>query len=215
MNSASARALLGWLLVLLVGVGASAWQLLDPPGAHGGRHDGHGHALEGGPQPLFSWQPDEARRIEVHAPGRSMDMVLTQAGWQGAPAGFDVEAFVALFSRARADRRFESSPGDDYGLEPGLMTFLVKDAGQRVLAGMIVGDILPDGVGRYVRGTTDSDVMIVPDYQVRPLLQAIASAPTGAQQAGEAVHGAQAAEQSESGDGALKESAPMAWNHVD
>lgn|GEM_PF-4670259 len=172
MRSTSGKALLGWLLVLLAGIGASVWQLMALPGLRGDLHGGHGHAVTAGPQPLFSWQPHEARRIELRAPGRSVDMVLTEAGWQGVPTGFDADAFVTMFSRARADRRFEPMPDDDYGLEPGVMTVLVSDAGSRVLAGLIIGDSLPDGIGRYVRGTTDSEITVIPDYQVRPLLQA-------------------------------------------
>lgn len=192
MSASSANSMLGWLLVLCIGVGASAWQLMEPPGAHGGHHDAHGHAAGSGPQPMFSWQPHEARRIELRAPDRSVDMVLTDAGWQGAPAGFDAEAFVTMFARARADRRFEPSPDDDYGLEPGIMTVLVKDAGQRVLAGLIVGDSLPDGIGRYVRGMADSDITVIPDYQIRPLLQAAGAPdagrhPADMQQAGHAM----------------------------
>jgi hypothetical protein len=173
MRAAPGTSLLGWLLVLFVGLGASAWQLMDPPGQHADHHGGHGHAATQGPQPLFSWQPHEARRIELRARDRSVDMVRTDAGWQGAPDGFDADAFVTLFSRARADRRFEPMPDGDYGLDPGLMTVLVRDAGERVLAGLVVGDSLPDGIGRYVRGTTDSDITVIPDYQVRPLLQAV------------------------------------------
>src|SRR5690606_28973316 len=67
-------------------------------------------------------------------------------------------------------------PSDDYGLEPGVMTVLVEDVQGRVLAGLIIGDSLPDGFGRYVRGTTDSDITGIPDYQVRPLLQAAGAA---------------------------------------
>lgn len=227
MRVESGRALLGWLLVLLVGLGGSAWQLIGPPGQHAGRHGGHGHATDG-PQPLFAWQPHEARRIELHARGRSVDMVRTEAGWQGAPDGFDAEAFVTLFSRARADRRFEPMPDGDYGLDPGLMTFLVKGAGERVLAGMIVGDSLPDGIGRYVRSMADSDIIVIPDYQVRPLMQATGTSLAGRQQADDALaEGRVAAMQQEDGQerrehaagmllaGAREPSAPMGSSHMD
>lgn len=219
MSASSGKTTLGWLLVLFIGVGASAWQLMAPSG-HDGR-DEHGHAAGGGPQPMFSWQPHEARRIELRAPDRSVDMVLTDAGWQGAPAGFDAQAFVTMFSRARADRRFEPSPDDDYGLEPGAMTVLVRNAGQRVLAGLIVGDLLPDGIGRYVRGMADSDITVIPDYQVRPLLHAVDVALAGTPQAGEQAAAARQAGAGQAGPGpaesrnaALEDGASMASNHV-
>lgn len=207
MNASSGKALLGWLLVLLVGIGASTWQLVELPGSHGVHHGGHGHAATDGPQPLFSWQPHEVRRIELRAPGRSVDMVLTGSGWQGAPAGFDADAFVTMFSRARADRRFEPMHDDDYGLEPGLMTVLVKDAEERVLAGLTIGESLPDGIGRYVRGTTDSEITVIPDYQVRPLLQAAGMSTAMSQADSGQTAGVLSAD---TGQG----SASMALNHV-
>lgn len=198
MSASSAKTTLGWLLVLFIGVGASAWQLMEPS-VHRD-HDGHGHAGSG-PQPMFSWQPHEARRIELRAPDRSVDMVLTDAGWQGEPAGFDAEAFVTMFARARADRRFEPSPDDDYGLEPGAMTVLVRGAGQRVLAGLIVGDSLPDGIGRYVRGMADPEITVIPDYQVRPLLQVVDVARVGTPQADEQEETARQAVSGQAGPG--------------
>lgn len=219
MSASSAKSMLGWLLVLFIGVGASAWQLMEPSERRD--HDGHGHAAGSGPQPMFSWQPHEARRIELRAPDRSVDMVLTDAGWQGEPAGFDAQAFVTMFSRARADRRFEPSPDDDYGLEPGAMTVLVRDAGQRVLAGLIVGDSLPDGIGRYVRGMADQDITVIPDYQVRPLLQAVDVPLVDTPQADQQERAARQAGTSQAGPGlsesrsiTLEGSASMASNHV-
>nr|MBF0682389.1 hypothetical protein [Pseudomonas sp.] len=184
MSAVSQKSLVGWLVVLIAGVGASIWQLQAPSGLHPGLHGGHQHAAQSGPQPMFSWKPHEAHRIELRTANQSIDMALTEAGWRGEPPGFDAAAFVTMFSRARADRSFEPVPGSDYGLEPGVMTLLVKDAKGSVLAGLIIGERLPDGIGRYVRGTTTTLITVIPEYQLSPVLQAAGMSLTDAQKAG-------------------------------
>lgn len=183
MSAASQKSLMAWLVVLIAGVGASVWQLQAPSGLPAALHGGHRHAAHSGTQPMFSWQPHEVHRIELRTANQSIDMALTEAGWRGEPPGFDAAAFVTMFSRARADRSFEPVPGSDYGLEPGVMTLLVKDATGGVLAGLTVGERLPDGIGRYVRGTTATLITVIPDYQIRPVLQAAGMSLKDAQKA--------------------------------
>lgn len=111
---------------------------------------------------------------------------------------FDAAAYLSLFSQARADRvlartglpvdapgaaggagfddtvKAEADPaGDPYGLaSPALRIDVVGRDGQP-LARATVGARTPDGYGRYVRLASRDAVLIVPEYQFRPAMEAL------------------------------------------
>ena len=81
---------------------------------------------------------------------------------------------MALFSQARSDRVLAPQPGQPYGLAPPQLRIEVRDAAGVSLASLDVGALAPDGLGRYVQVPGESQIRIVPDYQTRAPLAAMA-----------------------------------------
>ena len=169
-----------WALVLLMGLGATVWQLAGE--GQGRTPDQNVHAADAagsGPQRMFGWEPTEATRVSVSSPSRMREfrrsgaLAWEEVGERGVP--FDVDAYVGLFSQARIDRVLMSGAGGgkDLGLEPAALRVVVEASDGRVLADVQCGAVTPDGLGRYVRLSGRPGVAIVPGYQFANALKAM------------------------------------------
>lgn len=172
-----------WLALFILGVVLSAVQLggkHDHPSATG--HGGHDHAQHK-PMRLFDWEPGRAHTLILRAQdGREQVYVRAGQAWQsgGSPSvpgdrssldpqggSFDPEEYVSLLSQARRDREFAADEDAlaSYGLAPAEFNVRIEDRSGAVLADMNVGSLTPDGFGRYVRMPSNTNVLIVPNYQ--------------------------------------------------
>lgn len=187
-----------WLLVLLAGIGATMVQL----GSHDdasrtdlagtARDAGHGNSAirepgkPSGPALLFDWDVPDVASLQLTGASSSRRFIASAQGWRevdmddtpidagGAPA-FDAEAYLSLFSQARADRSLpgtEEDTDDSYGLATPLLRITVTGHEAKLLARLAVGARTPDGYGRYVRLASRNAVLIVPDYQFREAIKA-------------------------------------------
>lgn len=170
-----------WLALLLGGIVLSGIQLGADNLPVRPIHEGHHHGNQHEPHRLYFWEPEQVRtlllqNVEGQEKRFTRDAYARWTSPQGASAGaFDAEAYVSLLSRARIDREF---PADKetlhtYGLSPALLRVRVLDANGSVLADLIVGERTPDGYGRYVFVPTDSNVLIIPNYQFEAALRAL------------------------------------------
>ena len=169
-----------WTLVLVLGLGATAWQLAGEgrertPAASAHASD----AGKSGPQRMFAWEPTEATLVRVGSADRVREFRRSGASaWEevgegGAP--FDVDAYIGLFSQARIDRVLASGSGDDkqMGLDAPALRVVVQASAGKVLADVECGASTPDGFGRYVRVRGRDGVAIVPGYQFAGALEAM------------------------------------------
>lgn len=175
MNAARA----GWSVLLAAGIALSLWQWREPEGPAAGQ-GGHSHLHDdaGKPARLYAWSADQAAQVDLAAHGATLRMRRGPQGWTAAPEqpgrAFDAGEFVALFSQARSDRVLAPQPGQPYGLAPPQLRIEVRDAAGVSLASLDVGALAPDGLGRYVQVPGESQIRIVPDYQTRAPLAAMA-----------------------------------------
>lgn len=177
MNAARA----GWSLLLAAGIGLSLWQwreATESPQRHGGHT--HLHDDSGKPARLHAWSPADAAQVVLATPGASLRLRRGAQGWVAAAGqtadGFDAAEFVALFSQARSDRALVPQPDQPYGLTPPQLRIEVLDASGAKLASLDVGELAPDGLGRYVQVPGEPEIRIVPNYQTRAPLAAMAIA---------------------------------------
>ena len=156
----------------------------DPPAAHD-------HGAQHRPLRLFHWEPEAAHTLILRAQdGREQAYVRTAEGWQlagsradmnGRPSSdsqefsFDPEEYVSLLSQARRDREFAADEDAlaSYGLAPAEFNVRIEDRSGAVLADMNVGSLTPDGFGRYVRMPSNTNVLIVPNYQFEKAIAAL------------------------------------------
>jgi hypothetical protein len=172
-----------WLALLGLGIGLSTAQLgdtaLTTPAVHAGHHHGNQHE----PQRIFFWAPHDVQTLVLKATGgQEQKFIRDSPGkWTSTEnrdaSAFDVEAYVSLLSRARIDREF---PADEealgsFGLAPAQFRILVLDSEGAVLANLAVGERTPDGFGRYVQVPTDTNILIIPNYQFEEALKALRS----------------------------------------
>ena len=188
-----------WPALLAAGIALSAWQWHEATEAPS-RHHGHAHLHDdsGKPARLYAWTADQAARVTLATPAGSVDVTRGPQGWVASPregtqggdavgsdaagpdvvgldaAGFDAADFVALFSQARSDRILMPEAGETYGLAPPQLRIEVSDAAGARLAQLDVGELAPDGLGRYVRLPDEAQIRIIPDYQTRAPLAAMA-----------------------------------------
>lgn len=171
-----------WTVALVLGVGATVWQLAGDGPRRTPVGDVHvANAAKSGPQRMFGWEPTEATRVRLSSPSRVRDFrrsgtsAWEEVGEQGAP--FDVDAYIGLFSRARIDRLFVSNSeiDRDLGLDRAELQVVVEAADGRILANVECGTTTPDGFGRYAQISGRSGVAIVPAYQFASALKAIDS----------------------------------------
>ncbi|MGB3436786.1 electron transporter SenC [Achromobacter sp.] len=175
MNAARA----GWSLLLAAGMGLSLWQWregAEPPP----RLDGHAHLHDdaGKPARLYAWSAADAAQVVLSTPDATLRLRRSAQGWMAEPgaaaSGFDAGEFLALFSQARSDRVLVPQPDQPYGLAPPQLRIDVRDAAGAPLARLDVGALAPDGLGRYVQVPGEAAIRIVPDYQTRAPLAAMA-----------------------------------------
>ncbi|CAB3648947.1 electron transporter SenC [Achromobacter pestifer] len=163
---------IGWLLLLVAGVALSAWQWQDAAEAPAA-HDGHTHVHDdaGKPARLYAWNAGQAAKVTLTTPTTTVTLTRGDTGWTATPAsiaeGFDAADFLALFSQARSDRVLAPHPDQPYGLNPPQLRIDISDATGARLAGMKVGALAPDGLGRYVQLPDEAQIRIIPDYQTR------------------------------------------------
>src|SRR5690606_3597990 len=172
-----------WLVLFILGVVLSAAQL-------GGKHDhasgtghgGHDHAQHQ-PLRLFEWEPERAHTLILRVQdGRNQVYVRVGQAWQSSRSApdvgnrasldpqdnnFDPGEYVSLLSQARRDREFAADADSltSFGLAPALLHIRIEDREGAVLADLNVGSLTPDGFGRYVRMPSNTNVLIVPNYQ--------------------------------------------------
>ncbi len=177
MNAARA----GWWLLLTAGIGLSLWQwreASESPQRHGGHT--HLHDDSGKPARLYAWSPADAAQVILAAPDATLRLRRGAQGWMAQPVGtagvFDAQEFVALFSQARSDRVLIPQPDQPYGLAPPQLRIDVLDASGGTLASLDVGALAPDGLGRYVQVPGEQTIRIIPNYQTRAPLAAMAAA---------------------------------------
>ncbi|MCY1516898.1 hypothetical protein D9M68_515570 [compost metagenome] len=169
----------GWSLLLAAGIGLSLWQWREAAEPAGGR-DGHTHLHDdsGKPARLYAWDASKAAQVILATPDATLRMDRDAQGWTAAPPGagrgFDAGEFVALFSQARSDRVLAPQPDQPYGLAPPQLRIDVRDAAGATLASLDVGALAPDGLGRYVQVPGEPQIRIVPAYQTRAPLAAMA-----------------------------------------
>lgn len=169
----------GWSLLLAAGIALSLWQwreAAESPQAHGGHT--HLHDDSGKPARLYAWDAAQAAQVILATPGATLRMRRGAQDWTAAPPeagrGFDAADFVALFSQARSDRVLAPQPGQPYGLAPAQLRIEVRDAAGATLASLNVGALAPDGLGRYVQVPGEQQIRIIPAYQTRAPLAAMA-----------------------------------------
>ncbi len=169
----------GWALLLAAGIGLSLWQWRESAQAPE-RHGGHTHLHDdaGKPARLYAWGAADAAQVVLATPAATLRLQRGGQDWSatpaGAGAGFDAGEFVALFSQARSDRVLAPQPDQPYGLAPPQLRIDVRDATGATLASLEVGALAPDGLGRYVRVPGEQAIRIIPDYQTRAPLAAMA-----------------------------------------
>ena len=175
MNAARA----GWWLLLAVGISLSLWQwreASESPQRQGGHT--YLHDDSGKPARLYAWSPADAAQVVLAAPDATLRLRRSAQGWMAEPAteagGFDAQEFVALFSQARSDRVLTPQPDQSYGLAPPQLRIEVLDAAGAQLARLDVGELAPDGLGRYVQVPGEPTIRIVPNYQTRAPLAVMA-----------------------------------------
>ncbi|WP_258130200.1 DUF4340 domain-containing protein [Achromobacter anxifer] len=179
MEAALNGARAGWAVLLAAGVGLSLWQWHDAAGSPE-RHGGHTHLHDdsGKPARLYAWDAAEAAEVVLATPEATLRLQRSGEGWASTPPGagasFDAGAFVALFSQARSDRTLAPQSDQPYGLAPPQLRIDVRDAAGATLASLDVGALAPDGLGRYVQVPGEQAIRIVPDYQTRAPLAAMA-----------------------------------------
>lgn len=181
----AARAI--WPALLGAGIALSAWQWHEAAESPA-RHDGHTHLHDdsGKPARLYAWEAGQAAQVTLAGPEGSISLTRGPQGWTAAAAGsasaaaqdmaahFDAADFVALFSQARSERTLTPQDGETYGLAPPRLRIDVRDAAGASLALLDVGALAPDGLGRYVRLPDEAQIRIIPDYQTRAPLAAMA-----------------------------------------
>lgn len=171
----------GWSLLLAAGIGLSLWQWREATESQQ-RHGGHTHLHDdsGKPARLYAWSPADAVQVVLTAPDGTLRLRRGAQGWAAESAatagGFDAGEFVALFSQARSDRVLAPQPDQPYGLAPPQLRIDVLDASGGTLASLEVGALAPDGLGRYVQVPGEQTIRIIPDYQTRAPLAAMAAA---------------------------------------
>ena len=177
MNAARAV----WPALLAAGIALSAWQwheAVESPAQHHGHT--HLHDDSGKPARLYAWDAGRAAQVTLATAAASVQLTRGPHGWAATPpgqaAGFDAAGFVALFSQARSDRTLTPQEGENYGLAPPQLRIDVRDAAGERLALLDVGALAPDGLGRYVRLPGEAQIRIIPDYQTRAPLAALAVA---------------------------------------
>lgn len=175
MNAARA----GWSLLLAAGIGLSLWQWREAS-TETARHAGHTHLHDdsGKPARLYAWDAASAALVVLATSEASLRLRRGAEGWSAEPPdagrGFDVAAFVALLSQARSDRMLRPQSDQPYGLAPPRLRIEVFDAAGAALARLHVGALAPDGLGRYVQIPGESQIRIIPAYQTRAPLAAMA-----------------------------------------
>jgi len=172
-----------WLAVLLAGVALSIWQwneLREGPE----HHDGHTHLHDehGKPTRLYNWNAADVAQLILSTQSARITLDREPGGWRSESApGFDVSGFVKLFSQLRSERQLTPIDGQPYGLAPPHLRIALRDAQGNALALMDVGDLAPDGFGRYVQVPGEPNLRMVPDYQVREPLAAMQRSATSGQ----------------------------------
>ncbi|MFT3801807.1 MAG: hypothetical protein QM766_11355 [Burkholderiaceae bacterium] len=170
-------------------------------GPRAGAH-GHAHDDTHRPARLFAWDLPDVAALTIGDDERSRRFVADDRGWREVDAAgatitdtrgsgaFDAAAYLSLFSQARADRvlarAMPSAPGPDdaghagaglaadpYGLTSPALRIEVVERDGRPLAQVTVGARTPDGYGRYARLASRDAVLIVPEYQFRPAMDAL------------------------------------------
>lgn len=168
-----------WAVLLAAGVGLSLWQWHDAAGSSE-RHGGHTHLHDdsGKPARLYAWSAAEVAQVTLATPAATLRLQRAEQGWIATPPaageGFDAAEFVALFSQARSDRVLTPQPDQPYGLTPPQLRIYLRDAAGAALASLDVGALAPDGLGRYVQVPGEQAIRIIPDYQTRAPLAAMA-----------------------------------------
>ncbi|WP_459614098.1 electron transporter SenC [Bordetella sp. 2513F-2] len=169
-----------WAALLAAGLALSAWQLIHHEEAGDAMHAGHRHAEAHRPVLLHAWQPADAVEIRLEGPAGTLRYLRGAAGWEttGRPAAaLDPDAFLTHYAAARRDRLIGRYAPEAYGLEPARLRITISGVDGGVLSAYDVGDLLPDGLGRYLRPADGGDIIVVPDYQTRPALLAAGRGP--------------------------------------
>lgn len=170
-----------WLVLLALGIVLSGTQLVRDEPKIPSVHIGHHHGSQHEPQRIFFWEPQQVKTLilkDTH--GREQKYTRDARGQltsahRLATDSFNAQAYVSLLSSARIDREFPANRESLYafGLAPALLRIVAMDDGGSVLVDLTVGDQTPDGFGRYIMVPGDSNVLIIPDYQVKEALRAL------------------------------------------
>ena len=152
------------------------------------RSSSRGAVAPSGPSMLMPAPMEEINIIEIAVDGNLHRFARDeQGGWfyHGIHAGPqsthehvpDVEMsakiakFLAGLGRARIERRFELTDDDAFGVTKPEMIILVYVSDLvRPRMRYSVGDLAPDELSRYVHIVGGSEVVTIPDYQIRNLL---------------------------------------------
>lgn len=174
---------IAWLAALMLGVALSALQLnaaKTRPAALGSHN--HAHGEEHRPHRIFNWEPEEAQALTLRSgDGRELHFERIEAKWhsRGTPTAeasdFDPAAYLAMLSQARKDREFlpETDSLATFGLAPAQMHVLVRNPSGDLIAELAVGELTPDGFGRYVLTPPAASVLIIPNYQFEPAIRSL------------------------------------------
>lgn len=82
-----------------------------------------------------------------------------------------IAKFLAGLGRARIERRFELTDDDPFGVtKPEMIIMVYVSDLVKPTMRYSVGDLAPDELSRYVHIVGGSEVVSIPDYQIRNLL---------------------------------------------
>lgn len=174
---------LAWLAAFILGVALTAVQLSNEKSryANWALHDHAHRGEEHKPQRIFEWEPEEAQALVLRSrDGRELHFVRDAGQWHGkgittTARSFDPTAYLSMLSQARKDREFEPEPGTlaAFGLAPAQMQVQVRHQSGSLLADLAVGELTPDGFGRYVLMPPAARVLIIPNYQFEPAIESL------------------------------------------
>ena len=190
-----ARATWAWLAVLALAVGAIVWQLARPtaPVAHDDEDkpaallitvaEANWSAVELlGPDGMTRFERDASGRWLVHGGAATNTNTNTTAPPAGEAtphvhqadlaAAERITSVFSAFARTRIERTLPADPArlTAYGLDRPEWIVLIRGADARPLATIVVGQLAPDRLSRYVRLPSDGRVLMLPNYQIEGLV---------------------------------------------
>ena len=188
-RTASALRALGWLALLVAAVALIVWQLQHPTSPKVDADDQPGAPLLA--LPYADWAAVEGLhrgervRFERDAAGAWFrhDSVAGEVNGHAHPidtaAAERIASVLQTFSRARVERTLSVDDNrlSRYGLGNPALILLIHDAAGRVRQTLEFGDVLPDGLSRYLHLPQTRQALTVANFHAVALMALMAPAP--------------------------------------